>query len=365
MDKMKRYIDAYIPTETCNFRCHYCYITQQRKFNNKLAKFDYTPEFIAKALSQKRLGGPCLINLCAGGETLLIEELIPIVEALLKEGHYIMIVTNGSLSVRFDQIIKMPKELLKRLSFKFSFHYLELKRLKKLEEFFNNIRKIKNAGASFTVEITPNDELIPYIDEIKQVSMKNLGALPHITIARNDVTKNIAVLSKYDYEEYKKIWSTFDSDLFKFKSEIFYKKRKEFCYAGDWSLYLNLATGDVRQCYYGLNIGNIYKNIDEPIETLAVGNTCTSPHCYNGHAFLTLGCIPEMKTPTYAVVRNRKCADGTEWLNETMKSFISTKLVESNVEYYKQEKQKVNLQNKKLRVARKINALSKKIKNKK
>ena len=77
MDKMKRYIDAYIPTETCNFRCHYCYITQQRKFNNKLAKFDYTPEFIAKALSQKRLGGPCLINLCAGGETLLIEELIP------------------------------------------------------------------------------------------------------------------------------------------------------------------------------------------------------------------------------------------------------------------------------------------------
>ncbi len=56
MDKMKKFIDCYIPTETCNFRCHYCYIAQHRKFNNKIAEFKYSPEYIAKALSKERLG---------------------------------------------------------------------------------------------------------------------------------------------------------------------------------------------------------------------------------------------------------------------------------------------------------------------
>ena len=101
MDKIKRFIDCYIPTETCNFRCHYCYITQNRKFNNKVAKFNYTPEYIAKALSKERLGGVCLINFCAGGETLIAEEVIDIIKALLVEGHYVMVVTNGSLTKRF------------------------------------------------------------------------------------------------------------------------------------------------------------------------------------------------------------------------------------------------------------------------
>lgn len=64
--KMKKFIDCYIPTETCNLRCHYCYITQQRKFENKVVSFTHDPQVIRKALSIKRLGGPCLINLCAG-----------------------------------------------------------------------------------------------------------------------------------------------------------------------------------------------------------------------------------------------------------------------------------------------------------
>ncbi|MGL5150610.1 MAG: hypothetical protein ACRC7N_08590 [Clostridium sp.] len=76
---MKKYIDCYIPTEACNLRCHYCYITQKRKFNSKLAKFKNTPKEIRLALSKDRLGGECLLNFCAGGETLLVEEIIEIV----------------------------------------------------------------------------------------------------------------------------------------------------------------------------------------------------------------------------------------------------------------------------------------------
>lgn len=186
MDKIKRYIDCYIPTETCNLRCHYCYIAQQRKFNTKLARFSQSPEIIRQALSKKRLGGVCLLNMCAGGETLLSEEVLPIVKQLLLEGHYVMIVTNGTVTKRFEEVAQWPKELLSHLFFKFSFHYLEMKRLNMMERYFANIQMIKAAGVSFTVEITPADELVPYIDEIKEISEKNLGALPHITIARDD-----------------------------------------------------------------------------------------------------------------------------------------------------------------------------------
>ena len=242
-DKIKRFIDCIIPTETCNLRCHYCYIAQKRKFNSKLASFSKSKEFIRKALSKERLGGPCLLNLCAGGETLLSDEVLPIVRELLEEGHYVMIVTNGTPTKRFKEVALWPKELLQQLFFKFSFHYLELVRLNLVNKFFANVQLMKDCGASFTVEITPSDELIEHIEDIKRICLENLGALCHVTIARDDRTDNIDILSKYSFEENKQIWGQFDSDLYKFKSSIFYQKRKEFCYAGEWSAYLNLETG--------------------------------------------------------------------------------------------------------------------------
>ena len=333
MDKIKRFIDCYIPTETCNLRCHYCYIAQKRKFSNKLAKFSYSKEYIRKALSKERLGGISLLNLCAGGETLLSDEVLPLVRELLLEGHYVMVVTNGTVAKRFKELISWPPEIIERLFFKFSFHYLELKRLGLMEQFFNNVNLVKNLGASFTVEVTPSDELIPYIEDIKKVCLEKLGALCHITIARDDRTNGIDVLSNYNYEEYKKIWGQFNSELFSFKSEIFYHKRKEFCYAGEWSGYLNLDSGMLRQCYCGKILGNVYENLSSPIPFEAIGHHCTLAHCYNGHVFLTLGDIPELNTPTYAVVRNRICADGSEWLSPKMKEFMNSKLSESNEEY--------------------------------
>lgn len=333
MDRIKRFIDCYIPTQTCNLRCHYCYITQNRKFNNKLAEFAYSRETICKALSKERLGGTCLLNFCAGGETLLSSEVLPLVRSLIEEGHYAMIVTNGTLKKRFDEVATWPKEVLERLFFKFSFHYLELKRLDLLELFFNNVNLMKQMGASFTVEITPTDELIPYIDEVKAICMEKLGTLCHVTVARDDRTDGIDVLTKYNFEEYKKIWGQFNSELFAFKTEIFYQKRNEFCYAGDWSAYLNLGTGALRQCYCGKLLGNIYEDVNKPIPFAAIGEQCTQPHCYNGHVFLTLGNIPELQTPTYAQMRNRVCSDGSEWLKPQMRALMSSKLSDSNKEY--------------------------------
>lgn len=356
MDKLKRFIECYIPTETCNLRCHYCYIAQKRKFNNKLAEFKHSPQTIRRALSVERLGGKCLINLCAGGETLLAEDVLYIIKELLEEGHYVMVVTNGTLTKRFDQIITFDKKLLKRLFFKFSFHYLELKRINMMNQYFENIKKIQEAGCSFTVEMTPNDEAIEYIDDIKKVCIDNLGTLCHISIARDDRTQGIELLSDHSYEDFVKIWGEFDSSFFNYKTKIFKVKRKEFCYAGDWSVYINLVTGNMTQCYAGKLLDNIFADINKPLKFEAIGNKCLLAHCYNGHSFLSLGDIPELEAPTYAQLREHSSKEKNipKWLQPEMESFINQKLGDNNKEYSLIKKKYINTKNSTKLIIKKI-----------
>ncbi len=346
MDKIKRYIECHVPVTTCTLRCSYCYITQHRLFEGPLPEFRYSPEHVRKALSKERLGGVCLINLCGAGETLLAKEVVEYARAFLEEGHYVMIVTNGTISKRFDDIASFPAHLNKHLFFKFSYHYLELKQRGLLDVFFNNIRKVRDAGCSFTLELTPSDDAIPYIDEIKQRAIAELGAPNHVTIARDERTKNrLPMLTQLSRQEYIDTWKTFDSALFDYKLTIFGHKRREFCYAGDWSFCVNLATGKMKQCYRTYYRADIFRDITKPIPFRAIGNCCKEHHCYNGHSLIVLGDIPSQSTPTYAQLRNRQSLGGSEWLRPEMKSFMSTRLKESNTEYTLWKKIKANLRN--------------------
>lgn len=346
MDKIKRYIECHVPVTTCTLRCSYCYITQHRLFEGPLPEFRYSPEHVRKALSKERLGGICLINLCGAGETLLAKEVVEYARAFLEEGHYVMIVTNGTISKRFDDIASFPAHLNKHLFFKFSYHYLELKQRGLLEVFFNNIRKVRDAGCSFTLELTPSDDMVPYIDEIKQRAIAELGAPNHVTIARDERTKNrLPMLTQLSRQDYIDTWKTFDSALFDYKLTIFGHKRREFCYAGDWSFCVNLATGKMKQCYRTYYRADIFRDISRPIPFRAIGNCCKEHHCYNGHSLIVLGDIPSQSTPTYAQLRNRQSLDGSEWLRPEMKSFMSTRLKESNTEYTLWKKIKANLRN--------------------
>ena len=215
-----------------------------------------------------------------------------------------------------------------------------------LGKFFDNVRKMRDAGCSFTIEATPSDELIPYIDEMMQVCVDNIGAVNHVTVARDEhkvVEKELPILTKMSREKYYRIWSVFDSNFFAYKMKIFGQKRKEFCYAGEWSLRVNLATGEATQCYCTYFKQNIFKDLNNPIIFRPIGNNCKQVHCHNGHAFLVLGLIPELETPTYGEIRNRKCNDGSEWLQPAMKSFMNTRLYESNKLFNDKEKRLANL----------------------
>ena len=334
-EKLKRYIELHVPVTTCNFRCSYCYISHAKLFHNKPPVFKYSPEIVKRALSKERLGGVCLINLCGGGETLIPKEITDYIRVLLENGHYLSIVTNGSVTQRLDEIAMLPEEYRSRIFFKFSYHFLELKRKNMMQRFFDNIRKMRDAGCSFVLEITPNDESIPYIGEIQETAIRELGAPCHVTIARNDVAPDNSrpMLTNLNEEEFYKTWGCFDTDMLKYKRTIFGKKRKEFCYVGDWAFAVDLGSGYMRQCYASPLYMNIFDNPDEPIRFNPVGHRCPLPHCYNGHAWLTLGCIPEHKCITYAQLRNRVCVDGSEWLKPNVKEFFSCKLKDNNREY--------------------------------
>jgi organic radical activating enzyme len=343
--KIKRLINCNIPVSACNLHCEYCYISHiEGRRKNKMPKFQYDSVHIGRALSNERLGGICLFNLCGDGETLLPPAIPKIIEQLLSQGHFLEVVTNGILTERFEEISQFQSRLLKRLEFKFSFHYLELLRLGKIDDFFSNIERAKNVGCSFTVELVPHDKLMPHIEDIKIICKKKLGAMCHLTVARNDA-RNQDYLTKLSLEEYKNTWATFKSEMFDFKLSTFGIKRKEYCYAGDWALYLNLETGDATQCYCTRFRQNIFQDLSKPIIFLPIGKNCTLAHCYNSHAFLTLGVIPELKTMTYADIRNRKCDDGTEWLKPEVKEFISGKFVENNEIYGFNNKIKKEIQN--------------------
>lgn len=334
MAKIKRLVLGLIPNQICNLKCEYCYISQVEAWDEPIS-FKYSPDYIAKCLSQKRLGGTSLINLTGNGETMLQPDIVPLIEALLREGHYVEVVTNGTITKHINQVLELPKTLLCRLFLKISFHYKELVRLNMLDRFFENVRNIHNAGASFTLELMAYDGIENDIETIKAVCFEKIGAVCHTTIGRNDKRKDKALLSAHTNDEFREIWSSFDSPMTQFKLDMIGVKRKEFCYAGAWSLFVNMYTGEAQPCYWQPYNQNIFKDPSKPIKFIPVGHTCTQPYCTNAHAHLCWGVIPQLNTPNYSEMRNRVMDNGDEWLTEECKVFFDSKLYEANKPYTK------------------------------
>ena len=180
------------------------------------------------------------------------------------------------------------------------------------------------------MELAPEDALVPYIEEIKDFSMREFGALPHLTVTRDERYEDLRILTEYPEEEYRKIWSVFNSPMFEFKMDHRKPQRYHNCKAGNWALQMNLETGDILQCVGNRYLGNIY-DLTKELDYQEVGKGCMLPYCYNCHAYLTLGLIPGVEAPTYFEMRDRVTTDGKHWVNETMQDFFSQKLYDNNM----------------------------------
>lgn len=341
MEKIKRLVLGLIPNQQCNLKCKYCYISQLEAFG-KIEKMQYPPEHVARSLSKERLGGVSLINLTGNGETLIQREIVQLTKLLLQEGHFVEIVTNGIMTERITEILDQPPKQLSHLFFKLSFHYKELKRLGIMDKFFSNVRKIHEAGASFTLELMAYDDIENDIEDIKKICIENAGAVCQATIGRNE-RKEGGLLSSHSKKEYFEIWKSLDSPMMKFKLQMLGVKRKEFCYAGAWSMFVNLYTGEAQACYWQPYNQNIFVDLDKPIRFDPVGHSCSQPFCINAHSHMTWGLIPELNAPTYDVMRNRLMKNGEEWLTFECKQFFQTKLQQSNKEFSALEKRLYDL----------------------
>lgn len=336
MDKIKRFIECLVPVTACNLKCEYCYVIQENRRKLEIPKFMYEPEIIGKGLSKERLGGTSYISICGAGETLLPKEMPMIIYEILKQGHYVNVTTNGTVSQRFDEIIDLiPHSLIKRLHFAFSLHYIELIKTNNIEAFIDNVRKVKDIGCSYVIQLNLYDGYIPYIDEIKNFCIENFGALPQIAATRKEQVestsiKNVEFYTNKDEEEYIKLGKEFKSPLFDYTVSNFMVPRKEFCYAGQWSFILNLATGMAKPCYSEPENQNIFENLNVPIKFKPIGNNCKCTYCMNSSHFMSLGVIPELYTKSYAELRNRQEAN---WYNKETEGFLSTALFQSNKRY--------------------------------
>lgn len=325
---MKKYIGIHVPATTCNLSCSYCYIRQNSNFY-KNPIIEHSPHYIRLCLSQKRLGGQALIGLCGAGETLLCDKIVDICIELLKEGHFLHIVTNGTVTDKIEELIQKSGKYVGHIFFKFSFHYEEFERKNLLEAFAKNVNYVSKAGASFTVELTADDNLLTRIEDIKEFSIKHFGALPHITIARDETDSQLPILTKMTNEEYYKTWSEFNSELFEVKWN-YYGKHIRNCFAGEKSLYIDLMTGNVMRCLKQSVIDNLYTTKKKLLEYECVGDECGLPYCYNNHAYLTLGISPNIETVSFAKVRDRETNRGKHWLQPELYSFFNQKLYDSN-----------------------------------
>ncbi len=82
------------------------------------------------------------------GETLLPPQMTGILYELLAQGHYLAVVTNGTVTKRFEEICNFPEEFRKRCSLN-SLHYTELLRLNKFDVFWDNVHRMKMQVARF------------------------------------------------------------------------------------------------------------------------------------------------------------------------------------------------------------------------
>ena len=324
---LKKYVGIHYPATVCNLKCPYCYVGKLDGFRT-LEKLEHEPEFIRWCLSQKRLGGRALIGICGSGETLLGDRIIEVSLELLKEGHFIHIVTNGTLGDRMGELIKRANKHAYQILFKCSLHYNELKKQHKLDDYAANIKKIVDSDASYTIELTADDSYIPVIDEIKLYCLHKFGALPQVTIARDDTKTDIPIMTNLALEEYYDTWKSFNSKLFEVKWN-YYKKKIKNCDAGNSSLYIDLLSGNIMKCLHMPVVGNIYDTHMDTICCERVGNECELPYCYNNHAYLTLGVCEDIKTYSYADVRDRTTKDGCHWIKTDFRKFIGQKLYEN------------------------------------
>lgn len=348
MSGIYRFINTNIPTVGCNLRCEYCYIRQhgEEKYltvDKSRKLFKYSVPHMLKALSRERMGGVCMFNISGTGETLLNPDIFDIVYGLISQGHYVALISNCTVTDTIERFGSMPEEFRCRLFFKASFHYRELKKRKLLQTYARNIQFMKSHQIAFSVEIVSNDYVLDELEELKAFCIQSFGALPHVLAGRNEGEKN--KFPKYETklpeDDFKRVWSGFDSDLFRYQdTDYLLNHNAEFCYAGVYTGSLDLGTGNFSPCPGSRNITNFFEDIGNPVQFVPAAE-CPFPYCYCGFFLQVLaGVTREEYHPDvrFYQFRDRICPDGSTWLTPSIREVFSHRCAEYHKDYPAEKK---------------------------
>ena len=286
-DKIKKVIFFNAGNYSCNLKCEYCYL-ESPKPGKKIC----TPSELMKTFSKKSLGGCAFFNYVTLGETLLADENIELIKLLLKQGHVVNLVTNLTFSKNLKKLIDLPRALKERLIIHASLHYLELKRLNLLDEYFKNLQGCKEAGISFHMDLTVYEKYMPLLEEIRDICLLNTRLLPNITIAL-DKDNNWLPFSFYNEDSHRRIVEVFNAKELDIQYNLFFKKPKDrICMAGKWSM---VYYWQGRRC---VACNGVKTEIETPLfgadrVKWIDGVRCPHNRCFCGEIFLTWGMLPE------------------------------------------------------------------------
>lgn len=307
----------------CNLNCSYCYVDfwdPALKFNSH---FYHSVEFMVKALSRKRLGARAFFNIVGQGETLLKKQFVDLAKGLLAEGHFLMVTTNGTVTEKIREILDFSDEAVERTTFHFSLHYNELKKKGMLDVFFSNYKLIRQRGGNVIVTFPGSDEYLPFIDEIRELCLKNTGVEPVVSVIQKEFEKGLGfpLGSKLSKEVYFDKWRIFGSKSQSLR-EMTYEKIHEVCYAGIRSGWINLNTGELRSCSPGEPLDNIYDDITREIKFKDEAHMCPYEFCKLNNLFLSGRIIGGKKLPTMYEVYCAKDENGQCTFNDEMREAL-------------------------------------------
>lgn len=346
-NKITRTITAYVPGNLCNFRCEYCYISKCVDESHLCkGEYKYSLDTMINAFAPERLGGIAAFVVIGSGETLIDEHVVPFIHGLLKQGHLVEVVTNLTLNNRIDELLDFPEEYLKRLIVKGSLHWNELKRLNKIDDYFNNMNKVLAKGASSYPFLVCGDTYIPHLEEIRQICLERINALPHCTPSiifdeKSDISRNgnVKTSPACDSEFIKKIDNLFNSKIFDLSVKWLDIDPKElFCYAGKWSFCIDIGNGNLMKCHCCPADINFFEDITKMPELEAIGNNCQIASCSLQYNFIAQGIIPEFDTEdTYTDILGRE-----NLFNEEVRKLLKFKYTDFYKQYDKKHQKKIS-----------------------
>jgi len=330
-----------IPGNICNLNCSYCYVGQKKGVKGKTlypkGKTLYSTEYILKCFKPERFGGPIFFGGASAGETLLWDGIEEFTKGMLSYGHIVSYTTNMTYTPVIEKFCDYPANLRSRLELDASLHYLELKRSKKLDVFFDNLRTLKSAGISIAIFLCIVDKYLPYLREISELCKKEIELLPIAGMLREYGKNGAKTIYNYNPKIDKLVRETCDVRQWELQKRIYSHKRNEFCHAGEYSLNLSLENGNYTKCWgnSGINknwqklplifriknqlkvpivsnilnrifklprplIGNLFQNPNKLIKFEPIGN-CPFNDCICA-SYLCWGLIPELDVETHSKI---------------------------------------------------------------